>query len=168
MQIVFINYGKYCVSSGVHIHFIANVLRDMGHDCTVVLPTVEDSCYFGTPDYKILSYETFVEKIIAGAYSSETILHAWTPREQVRTMTLMAAKALQARYFVHLEDNERYLLETQYKKPFAELVRLTAKGELNASGHLCHPILHQAFIAEAAGVSFLMDRLEEFIPPHVQ
>lgn len=167
MQIVFINYGKYCVSSGVHIHFIANVLRDMGHDCTVVLPTVEDSCYFGTPDYKILSYETFVEKIIAGAYSSETILHAWTPREQVRTMTLMAAKALQARYFVHLEDNERYLLETQYKKPFAELVRLTAKGELNASGHLCHPILHQAFIAEAAGVSFLMDRLEEFIPPHV-
>ena len=63
MQIVFINYGKYCVSSGVHIHFIANVLRDMGHDCTVVLPTVEDSCYFGTPDYTRLRDPVKILKI---------------------------------------------------------------------------------------------------------
>ena len=40
MQIVFINYGPYCLASGVHIHFIANELVALGHRCTAVVSSI--------------------------------------------------------------------------------------------------------------------------------
>lgn len=166
MQIVFINYYKYIVSSGVHIHFIANELTRMGHECTVVLPEVENTDIFGVPEYSFNSVGEFVQGIKDGRYSPDTIFHAWTPRESTRIPTQLAAKTLGARYFVHLEDNERRILEAHAQKPFRELLMDAAQGA-QFTYAISHPIFHQTFLAEAAGVSVLMDRLAEFVPPGV-
>lgn len=169
MQIVFINYGPYCLASGVHIHFIANELSAQGHQCTAVVSSIrgqEDQ--FGPRSYEVIDYTTFAERLQHGDYTSETIFHAWTPREGPRQVTLLAAKSLGARYYVHLEDNERRILESESGKPFAQLLREAAQGTFELTDDLwLHPILHQTFLAEANGVTMLMDTLGEFVPASV-
>lgn len=167
MQIVFINYFSYELASGVHIHFIANELTRLGHQCMVVLPFVDNTDTFGEPLYAFSSYEDFARDLANGRYGEDTILHAWTPRENVRLVTLLAARTLNIPYFVHLEDNERRILESYYGEPFNELVKKSARGAIEVNENLSHPVLHQAFLAEAAGVSVLMDRLDEFVPATV-
>lgn len=167
MQIVFVNYFEYAFSSGVHIHFIANEMTKMGHDCTVVLPKVANTNTFGEPLYRFSDYKGLVEDIRAGKYSSETIFHAWTPREGSRLPALVASQALNAPYFVHLEDNERRILEAHEGRPFAEIMRDAATGKISCDNMGIHPILHQTFLAEACGVSVLMDKLAEFVPSDV-
>lgn len=169
MQIVFINYGPYCLASGVHIHFIANELVKLGHQCTAVVSSIrgqEDQ--FGQRSYEVIDYMAFAERLQRGDYTAETIFHAWTPREGPRQVTLLAAQSLGARYFVHLEDNERRILESESGKPFAQLLREAAQGKFELTDDLwCHPILHQTFLAEASGVTVLMDTLAEFVPSSV-
>ncbi len=166
MHITFINYGVFCVSSGVHMHFIANEFIRMGHACTIVVPEVRDSEYFGKHLYELVDYITFLKDAAAGKYPQDTVLHAWTPRENVRQVTQAAAGLLGVPYVVHLEDNERRLLESKFHKPFSELVQIYRKEPFPAEA-LSHPVLHQIFLAEAAGVSILMDTLGEFVPKDV-
>jgi len=166
MQIVFVNYDYYRFSSGVHIHFIANEMMSMGHECIVVIPEVKNTDTFGVPKYSFSDWKKFAEDIQAGRYNSDTVFHAWTPRDNSRIPTLMAAR-MGAPYFVHMEDNERRIIEAFYHKPFAVLLQEAAKGTCDFRQIGIHPILHQTFLAEAAGVSVLMDRLAEFVPPSV-
>lgn len=164
MQIVFINYYHYIASSGVHIHFIANELTQMGHECTVVLPEVKGTDVFGPPLYSFRGVEEFVGDLDEGRFGSDTILHAWTPREASRIVTQLAASVLGSGYFVHMEDNERRILEHAGNKTFKDLVKEAAHGAIFEGSH---PLLHQIFLAEASGVSVLMDKLAQFVPSGV-
>ena len=167
MQIIYVNYGTYKMSSGVHIHFLGNELTKMGHDVTSVIPYIEDNEHFGHPNYEIIDYITFGKYIAEGKYSENTIVHGWTPRENVRQVVKLAADTLKCKYFVHLEDNERRLLEAMFKQPFKQICMLASRGEINVPEAMSHPLLHQTFIAEANGVSILMDKLGEFVPNDV-
>ena len=166
MQIVFVNYGPYCLASGVHIHFIANEMVALGHDCTVVLPEMRgNEDQYGPRRYATVDCEDFARRLGNGAYSAQTVFHAWTPREDVRQITEQATAFLGARYYVHLEDNERRILECKYHKPFAELERDAHEGRFVLE-HISdsHPLLHQQFLAGARGITILMDTLEKFVP----
>lgn len=165
MRIVFINYYEYRVSSGVHIHFLANELTRLGHECTVVLPRVANIETFGAPEYSFSDTAGFETDIRNGRYTADTVFHAWTPRDAARLPTLLASRTTGAPYFVHMEDNERNVLASHLGRPFEELARAAARGEA-IPGNL-HPVLHQTFLEEAAGVTLLMDRLAEFVPASV-
>lgn len=167
MRIIFINYYRYEFSSGVHIHFLANEMTRLGHECIVVLPKVKNTDNFGSPEYSFRSFRQFDADLLARRYDANTIFHAWTPREDTRIPTLLAARTLGAPYFVHLEDNERRLIESYCQKPFHETLRDAASGAIDFTELGIHPILHQTFLAEASGVSVIMDRLAEFVPPNV-
>jgi hypothetical protein len=51
------------------------------------------------------------------------LIHAWTPREAVRKFVLGYQRLLPkpARLIIHLEDNERFLIEAYTAKSFATL-----------------------------------------------
>ena len=72
---------------------------------------------------------------------SADVLHAWTPREHVRRAAeLCCQHTFAARLFVHLEDNEEYLLATFAGGSF-EYLRALDDATLAARlpGHLSHP-----------------------------
>lgn len=169
MQIVFVNYGPFCLASGVHIHFIANELVSLGHECTAVVPEIRgNEDQFGARQYGIMDYATFVNRLSRGAWSDATVFHGWTPREDVRQITELAVKMTGARYYVHLEDNERRILESKYGKPFAVLEHDAHEGRfVQDKISDSHPLLHQQFLYGARGISILMDTLEEFVPGDV-
>lgn len=169
MNIFFINYDGYSGCSGVHIHFLANALVELGHRCTVVVPVEKnDSAYFGKPLYGVLNFEevlTLVEQ--RPAFFENAVLHAWTPREIVRQLTTFLAKRFQRPYVVHLEDNERHILEKAYQAPFEALERAAAAGRIEPAPQFSHPLLHQEFLAQAAGVTCIIDALKRFVPEPV-
>lgn len=169
MNIFFINYDLYSGCSGVHIHFLANALTERGHRCFVVLPRqANDNTYFGEPHYGFLHALEAVRLADHGsALFRDAVLHAWTPREVVRTVTERLTAATGRPYFVHLEDNERYILEKMYKAPFARLEAAAEQDRFQTVPQFSHPVLHQRFLAGARGVTCIIDALRQFVPDGV-
>ena len=94
--------------------------------------------------------------------SPPEIVHAWTPRENVRLFCEKLAGFCDFSLFVHLEDNEELILEVNLGMPFEKLAR---SRSVDIPINLSHPRNYRAFIASAAGVTMIMDRLERFVPP---
>lgn len=93
------------------------------------------------------------------------LIHAWTPRENVRKMVEVLASGYGAPYVVHLEDNEEAILESNLGMPLKTLLQLP-EGRLNSliPEHLSHPIRYRQFLKNAQGVTMVMDTLQAFGP----
>ncbi|OMQ04697.1 glycosyltransferase family 1 protein [Lawsonia intracellularis] len=168
MHVIFINYGGYLGCSGVHIHFLAQTLTQQGIRCTVYLPvTIKSKNYFGQADYPIFTHNDLVAHSHTG-YFKDSIIHAWTPREVSRKLTIYVVAQTHVPYFVHLEDNEITIMEQMFNKPFIQLQQeALEKPALFKDVQYCHPLYFQQFLNNATGVTCIINKLEEHVPSHV-
>jgi glycosyltransferase involved in cell wall biosynthesis len=166
VNVAFVNYNDFTSNSAVHIFNLANELADLGCGCAVCVPgRVETIQSLGTPRFEPVDVRTATRRGLRFPDGGPpTLVHAWTPREIVRR----TAEELAARYgcpfFVHLEDNEEVVAAQQLGLAAEELPRVSPGG---IPPHLSHPARSQAFLARAAGVSVIIDRLLELVPAHV-
>lgn len=168
MHVVFINYNTYTGSSGVHIHFLANSLCALGVACTVVAPTLpRDPEYFGPFAYRFVGFPRFALETALGGLPKDCLLHAWTPRENVRVMTGLLRRRSCAPYLVHLEDNEQAILEAHTGRSFASLCSAPPRPRPGLPRAMIHPLRHQAFLEGAAGVTCIIETLERFAPAQI-
>jgi len=165
VKIVFVNHQDFRSNSAVHIFAIANELSACGIECTVTVPSRRQTVHkLGKPLFEALTYEESLQKLKATA-SPDTLVYAWTPREIVRKHTLKLTELLHAPYMVHMEDNEESILQSQTGLSADELNILTEDRLAEAVGNHCsHPRHYQEFLAEAAGVSVIIDSLKDFVP----
>ena len=163
-NILFALYHDFSANSAVHVHNFANELAALGHSTAVAIPDGCDSgSALGKQDYSVHRFEE-VEGNWGRVFPNgrpPDVVHAWTPRENVRLFCEKLAGFCDFALFVHLEDNEELILEVNLGMPFEQLARSpSAEIPLNLS----HPRNYRAFIASAAGVTMIMDRLEQFVP----
>ena len=94
-----------------------------------------------------------------------SLVHAWTPREGVRELTEELGSRYGCPYVVHLEDNEDVLTADSLGLTLEQL-RALPTTELDASvpASLAHPRRMRSFLAGAAGMTAIVDRLLEFQP----
>jgi len=170
VNILFVNYGDFTTNSLNHIGGFANTLCAAGHACVVAVPHGRETlAHIAHPLFIAATYdEALARPTLFPNGKTADIVHAWTPRECVRKFTVAyqrAAKA-SARVLIHLEDNERFLLETYTGKNFAAL-REAGPAELDAllNDSLPHPLRHESFLRVADGVTHIIDKLAEFAPP---
>ena len=170
MNILFVNYGDFTTNSLNHIGGFANTLCAAGHACVVAVPSGKDTLsYIANPLFIAATYDELLgrPKYFPNGKPAD-LIHAWTPREGVRKFTLAYQRALStaARLVIHLEDNERFLLEAYTGKKFAEL-RDAPLAETDAwlVDGLPHPLRHETFLHTADGITHIVDRLREFAPP---
>lgn len=163
-NILFALYHDFSANSAVHVHNFANQLAELGHCCAVAIPDDADrGTGLGEQNYSVLRFDQ-----IDGNWSrvfrdgrALDILHAWTPRENVRLFYEKVAGICAFSLFVHLEDNEELILEVNLGKTFDELAR---NRSADIPPNLSHPRHYRTFIAAADGVTMIMDRLERFLP----
>jgi glycosyltransferase involved in cell wall biosynthesis len=163
-NILFVLYHDFSANSGVHVHNFANQLAALGHSIAVAIPEDEDrGVALGDQNYSVHHFDR-----IDGNWSAvfangrgPDIVHAWTPRENVRLFCEKVAGFCAFSLFVHLEDNEEKILEVNLGNSFENLLR-TRSADLPTN--LSHPRHYRTFIASAAGVTMIMDRLEQFVP----
>jgi len=161
MHILFINYHHLDSNSGIHIFNLANQLSKSGVKCTVCVPKQKETAdALGQRSFDVQNFDeakriTHPEQV--------NLIHAWTPRENVRIMTEALAIKFDIPYIVHLEDNEEAILQANLGIPARELIKLP-EGQLNSliPEHLSHPQRYKQFLKNALGVTMVMDTLQTF------
>ena len=169
MNILFVNYGDFKTNSLNHIAGFANALCAAGHACVVTVPSSPETISaIRDPLFIPATYEQLLAKpgLFPDARPAD-LIHAWTPREGVRKFVLSYQRLLTkpARVIIHLEDNERHLIEAYTGQPFAEL-RTASPHDTDRwlVDGLPHPLRHESFLRVADGITHIVDRLKEHIP----
>ena len=166
-------YGNLRSNGTLHAtHLLRNFSK---HEMigTLVLPEVQENTNIKTQPFKIVSYLDMPKaaKVAVKNKNTRHIVLAWTPRETIRPVTNALTGILGCQYFVHLEDNECQITADQLGITVDKLHEISEEGLLLLDNQpLSHPKRMAQFLAGAAGVTKLVDRLEEFIPgglPHV-
>lgn len=169
MNILFVNYGDFTANSLNHIGGFANWLGDRGHTCLVAVPDGLDT--LATVHAPRFTPATFVD-VLAGKTTFPNgrpadILHAWTPRENVRRFILAHQRQHPATHvIVHLEDNEEHLAAAFTGQSTAAL--LAASDDTLAAtlpDALSHPHRAAALLAAADAGTVIIDSLRRFVPP---
>jgi glycosyltransferase involved in cell wall biosynthesis len=170
MNIILVSHGDFRSNSSIHICGFANALTRLGHDCCVVVPDNKDLSPLDIePNFKVLiQAELEPSKPPFSNGLPADCIHAWTPREITRKFCKHIKSHWKSRLFVHLEDNEEYLLESFLKRPFEELKSLpdSMLADLVPES-LSHPKYYQHFLSECDGVTVILDTLREFVPANV-
>lgn len=166
-NILFVLYHDFTSNSAIHVHGFANQLVAFGHSVAVAVPDNKETAgNLGKRSYNTGTFADYDGRWSAFFENAQPpdVVHAWTPRENVRLFCEKLASVSKFTLVVHLEDNEELILEANLGRPFAELAQ---NASLQMPGNLSHPRHYRRFLATAAGVTVIMDRLERFVPEHV-
>ena len=163
-NILFVLYHDFSANSAVHVHNFANQLVELGHSTAVAIPEDEDrGSALGEQNYTVNRFDRLDgdwSRVFPNTRPPD-IVHAWTPRENVRLLCQKLAGFCDFALFVHLEDNEEVILEVNLGMSFEKLAR---SRSVEIPLNLSNPRNYRGFIASAAGVTMIMDRLEQFVP----
>jgi glycosyltransferase involved in cell wall biosynthesis len=166
-NILFALYHDFSANSAVHVHNFANQLTALGHSTAVAVPADEDrGAGFGEQLYAVSRFDQIDgdwSRLFANGEPPD-IVHAWTPRENVRLFCEKIAGFCAFTLLVHLEDNEEVILEVNLGTSFQNLA---ASSSAQFPGNLSHPRHYRAFLSSADGVTMIMDRLDRFVPPEI-
>lgn len=166
-NVLFALYGDFSANSALHVAALANELIQLGLDCVVAVPAHKETVgALPRADFLALNFDELphVTHLFKDGRGPR-VVHAWTSRENVRRFTQDVARRFGSAVFVHLEDNEREILETRIGRPYAELAALPdAELDPLVPDVLTHPHRGPEFLAAAAGVTVIVDRLREHVP----
>ena len=169
LNVLFVLYHDFTANSAVHVFHWANELSSQGVSCAVAVPENPKSIsVLGRPKFTVLAFEELGTVSMFPNGDGPDIVHAWTPRENVRRFCLRLRETYSFRQFIHLEDNEWHLLARMLERPWKTIAALT---EVTLDSivpiNLSHPLHGNAFIESADGVTVIIDRLRELVPPNV-
>lgn len=167
MNILFANYGDFSSNSLNHIGAFAGRLSMLDNSCVVAVPKNPQSLS-AIPLPRFIP-ATFQELLAKPRFFPDgrgaDIIHAWTPRENVREFVLAYQRLSPARLVVHLEDNEEYLTQTNLGLPESAVFSEEgmAKANLTADA-LSHPLRYRFFLRTADAVTVIVPTLRCFVP----
>jgi glycosyltransferase involved in cell wall biosynthesis len=168
VNILFVLYYDFTVNSAGHVRCLANELTQLGNDCCVAVPDGMSSPHpAGRVRFRLVEYDDVLRRDFCFADGrGPDIIHAWTPREIVRRFCDRVRQLYRCRLFVHMEDNEWHILSCALGQPFEELAFLdTEELDKRVSVFWSHPHRAMRFLQEADGVTVIIDRLRELLPP---
>ncbi len=163
LQILFVLYESFASNSAIHVHYLATHLTRIGCRCCVAAP----SRPLHVRGLEQQAYETFLYSQIAELeaylrdFNGPDVIHAWTPRENVRQFIGWLPKEWGAPLIVHLEDYEDAIFRRMFPHTLERLLRQHFVG---VPSTLSHPIRSRQFLQSADGVSVIVDELREVVP----
>jgi glycosyltransferase involved in cell wall biosynthesis len=166
VNVLLVSHCDFAGNSALHVYSVATQLAKRGFAPTVCVPANQDTVLaVGTPSFPVLTYH----QVLAAARSNSPafdLVHAWTPREHVRKLTLEVAALARCPYIVHLEDNERVLTGDEFPGlSYEDLRRLPAPVlDRLISPWRAHPLRDTPFLEGAAGMTVIVEALLAFRP----
>lgn len=152
-----------------HIGPYASELMRRGHSCSIVVESFHPQ---QTENEQSALYEIYSHKELAANRSlfsngkPADLIHAWTPRENVRQLTLdYRRRHPLSRLVIHLEDNEESILESYYQTSIEKL-RLKSQTDPDQKWHpqLSHPVEYRRFLAIADAITLITPTLRKLLP----
>jgi len=150
------------------VRSFATELEKLGNDCCVAVPFNKESISHLGP----VTFQTreFTEALQTGFGFSDgrgpDVIHAWTPREIVRKFCRQVQEQFPCRLFVHMEDNEWHILSCALELSLDEIKALDpVELQARIGGRYTHPLYGSEFKTNANGITIIIDRLGELLPP---
>ena len=141
-SVLFALYHNFTANSALHVCQLAGELTALGLNCTVAVPNgKETQTVMPRRDFAILEFAEALSR-------PWDVVHAWTPREVVR---VFCESVKRQSLFIHLEDNESHLLACM-------------GNPAEVPDGLSHPERNKELLAQADGITVVIDRLAEFAP----
>lgn len=162
-NVLFVLYHDFSCNSAAHVHSFANHLAQLGYRCVVAVPeNKQTAARFADQRYSWINFAE-LEQLpqLFGDGRGPDVVHGWTPREVVRLFCARLRHRYSFRLFVHLEDNEEYLLEKFLGRPPHMALALS---EDEFPHHLSHPRRYKEFLDGVDGVTVIIDELKAFVP----
>lgn len=163
MYVAIVNHHDFRSNSGIHIFNLANRLVARGIDVVAYVPG-EPSTVSGLGE---AHFE--VRPTTDPSPSRVDLVHAWTPRQEVRPVAQTLVERHRAPYVVHLEDNEDIVATHAAGLPPDRVRRLT-RAQLSGLVRTLprsSRLHYQRFLEAADGVTVVIERLLEFAPAGV-
>ncbi len=163
MRVAIINHQDFRSNSGIHVFNLANRLVERGVDVTAYVPgdpaTVD---VVGEPRFEVRATRD-------PSPSRVELVHAWTPRQEVRPLAAALVARHDVPYIVHLEDNEDIIVTHALGLPPERLRDLSGPqlDELARGAPSASPLHYRPFLDGAHGVTVVIERLLEFAPAGV-
>jgi glycosyltransferase involved in cell wall biosynthesis len=167
VNILFVNYGDLSSNSINHIAPFASRLTALGNSCIVAVPAgSSEAVSLQEPGLVATTYDNYLKGLVFFPDGKPAdIIHAWTPRDNVRSFVLACLKKASARLIVHLEDNEEHLscsyLGVDPAQRFSE--QALSKADLSPDC-LSHPSRHRFFLRSADAITVITPSLREMAP----
>ncbi|MCP3889246.1 MAG: glycosyltransferase [Desulfobulbaceae bacterium] len=162
LNILFVLYGFFDSNSGLHAQLHARRLRTQGVSCAFVVPDNTLSQTDAPADTSVFSYTSALSPDFSFPFD---IIHAWTPRENVRKVCETLLTRHNCPLIIHLEDNEEYLTEVTIRKQFSELNQWP-DADLNklipSDSARYHPRKGRSFLDKADGLTLIIKTLNRF------
>lgn len=173
MTVIFATYHNFLSNSSIQVFSLANRMAELGHRVHVCIPDGKKTITsLGVPKFACHTYdEALQDPQVFLAEPGDLVIHTWTPRENVRQFTEKLQPQLACPVVVHLEDNEDTVTASLVMNSTLRQDRqyfLSQPDELLDAiipGHLSHPSRFRAFLTASSGVTMLIDKLAEFVPP---
>jgi glycosyltransferase involved in cell wall biosynthesis len=148
-NVLLVSHCDFTGNSAYHVYAIASELERLGWSPAIAVPRnargVRD---LGRPHFHTLSYrDADAGRVRFPDGRGPDLVHAFTPREHVRNVTLAVVERYGCSYVVHLEDSET-------------AVQSAVVGEFDAGAV-------SSFVEGAVGMTVIVDRLLELKPSSV-
>lgn len=171
LNVLFVSHCDFRGNSALHVLAVAHELFARGYSPAICVPddarTIDD---LGRPPFPVLGFaETEQKPIPFPNGRGPDLIHAFTPREHVRRLTMATVSRYGCPYVVHLEDNEEIILADAIGSEAYERIRTLPLAESDpiVGQRRSHPIRAASFLEGAAGMTAVLDTLMEFKPSSV-
>lgn len=171
MNILFVLYGDLSSNSANPLALYAREFSAQGHCCAVAIPNnLESVREHSNPAFRPVLYDDALNDptAIFSDGRPADVVHAWTPRENVRRFVTSYMAKRPTPLLVYLEDHELWIA---YRALGLEESTLVQQTDQNISERvpnaLSHPFRYDSFIGLADAVAVIQDKLEIEVPPWV-
>jgi len=171
MNILFVLYGDFGSNSANPLVLYARELHSLGHSCAVAVPFgVETVRQHDSPKFRPVLFSEALkapDSIFPDKRPAD-VIHACTPRENIRRFVTSYMAKRPTPLVIYLEDNESWIATRALGFDPPTLVRHT-EAEISAQlpNQLAHPFFYDSFIGLADAVAVIQDKLRTKVPPWV-
>jgi len=171
MNILFVLYGDFSSNSVHPLALHARELHVCGHSCAVAVPNnLETVQQCQSPSFRPLLYGDVLNdpgSVFPDGRPAD-VIHAWTPRENVRRFVTSYMAKWPTPLVIYLEDHEAWLARWASGLEEAMLVQQTEQRiSERLPGALSHPFRYDSFIGLADAAVVIQEKLNVDVPPWV-
>lgn len=172
MNILFVLYGDLTSNSANPLALYAREFARHGHSCTVAIPeNLESAREHAKPAFRPVLYSDALSKpdaLFADGRPAD-VIHAWTPRENVRHFVTSYMAKRPTPLVVYLEDHESWIACRALGLDEKALLQQTEQSIVaRLPGALSHPFRYDRFIGMADVAVVIQEKLKVVVPPWVR
>ena len=171
MNILFVLYGDLTSNSANPLALYAREFAAQGHSCTVAIPdNLESIREHANPAFRPVLYSDALnnpDSVFPDGRPAD-VVHAWTPRENVRRFVTSYMAQRPTPLVVYLEDHEFWISAHAMGLDEVTMLHQTEQSIVaRLPGALSHPFRYDRFIGMADVAVVIQEKLNVMVPPWV-